>query len=575
MTGLNPSLETAERVAQAQVVAFPRAASPALAPAPSDAPEAPAPQDDMDSAPDAPIVGEGNEVEASGKKKRRVVRDFIDEINSEYALVLMGSRAVVMRETPDAPIEDRVRVLSVDAFKTYLANRHFSRVVTFKNKDGEEDEKTVRVNYAKAWLQSPDRRTYDGIEFYPDRADASGTEGYFNLWRGFGVAPSTEPPADRAKKYSTFRDHVFTNIANGNEAHFQWIWHWFARIVQRPRERVGTSIVLRGKMGTGKTVAGDVIGSLFPSHYFLVDDTRYLTGNFNAHMASCLLLQVDEGFWAGDKAAEGRLKGLVTSKTQMIENKGVDPIRLTNYVSLLFSSNESWVVPAGVDERRFAVFDVGSASKENHGYFAELYKQLDEGGREALLADLLALDLNAQGAPDVRRIPKTSALLEQKLRSLDPVPAWWFERLNAGAATHRATKWRKKMPIMTLFNDYLRTAERIGIRRKSDQTAFGMAMRKLVPDLRTVKSNEEVETIGVDGRTIVETRRVNCWILPALEDCRIAFAEILTQAVEWESADDAAEISDENGGRAGAEAGGRETWAPEPWADEAPVDYPE
>ena len=62
-----------------------------------------------------------------------------------------------------------------------------------------------------------------------------------------------------------------------------------------------------------------VIGSLFPRHYFLVDDPRYVTGQFNAHMATCLLLQADEAVWAGDKSAEGRLKGLITSPIQQIE----------------------------------------------------------------------------------------------------------------------------------------------------------------------------------------------------------------------------------------------------------------
>ncbi len=149
-------------------------------------------------------------------------------------------------------------------------------------------------------------------------------------------------------------------------------------------------------------------------------------------MASCLLLQVDEGFWAGDKAAEGRLKGLATAQKQMIEAKGVDPIRLDNYVRLMFSSNEDWVIPAGLEERRFCVLDVAPHVAQNHAYFAEMDAEMANGGREAFLADLLAYDLDAPGAPNVRIIPKTAALLEQKLRSLDPVTSWWFERLCDG-----------------------------------------------------------------------------------------------------------------------------------------------
>ena len=110
--------------------------------------------------------------------------------------------------------------------------------------------------------------------------------------------------------------------------------------MQRPRERIGVALVMRGLMGSGKTKIGEVMGSLFPRHYFLVDDPRYVTGRFSAHMATCLLLQADEAVWAGDKAAEGRLKGLVTSTIQQIEAKGIDPIRLPNYVRLIMTSNE-------------------------------------------------------------------------------------------------------------------------------------------------------------------------------------------------------------------------------------------
>jgi Family of unknown function (DUF5906) len=114
------------------------------------------------------------------------------------------------------------------------------------------------------------------------------------------------------------------------------------------------------------------------------DEARYITGQFNAHMASCLLLQADEAVWAGDKAAEGRLKGIITSETQMIESKGVDPIRLRNFLRVIMTSNEGWVVPAGMDERRFCVLDVGSGCAQNHEYFGEMDDELNAGGRERL-----------------------------------------------------------------------------------------------------------------------------------------------------------------------------------------------
>lgn len=460
--------------------------------------------------------------------------DVIDELNREYAFVLVGSRAVIIREQPSAPVEDRIRVLSLDAFKSYMQNRGSTISRREKQDDGSYEVVKSFRKHAPYWLASKRRRTFVGIEFFPDPNGASGAPGYFNLYRGFSVQPDlVTAPSERWKKYKVFRDHLLTNICVGDDAHFKWIWAWLAHLIQRPRERIGTAIVLRGLMGVGKTIVGDVVGSLIASHYFLVDDQRYVVGQFNAHMASCLLLQVDEGVWAGDKSAEGRLKGLVTAPKQMIEAKGVDPIRLNNFVRIIFTSNSDWVVPAGMDERRFAVFDVGALAKENHGYFAEMFRELDNGGREALLADLLGHDLDAPGAPNLRVIPKTEALLEQKIRSLDPIPAWWLGRLDDGSQTHRATGWRAKIPIQTVFNDFLRNADKLGVRRKAAETEFSIHLRRLVPGLKRVRSMEEVEVFGDDGRVTTVTRRVWCWEFPSLSDCRRAFEKAIGQSFPW------------------------------------------
>ncbi|PPQ37094.1 hypothetical protein SAMN06265338_13413 [Rhodoblastus acidophilus] len=520
--------EIAKTIESATVLAFPGKAAEKIADGPalvegdgghgrgSDDPPPPDGPDDVD----------GDDSDGRG--------GAIAQLNRTHALVLLGSRAVVMREQPDGPVEDRVRYMSPDAFKTYFQNKKVRKVSRVLDKEtGEWVQKVTYVNLAPLWLASPDRRTYDGIEFFPDPRNAQGTPRYFNIWRGFGVEPSSDVPEERAKKYTVFRDHVFTNVCCGDKDLFEWTWAWLAHLIQRPRERIGTAIVLRGKMGVGKTVLGQVIGSLFPSHYFLVDDPRYLTGQFNAHMASCLLLQVDEGFWAGDKAAEGRLKGLVTADKQMIEAKGVDPIRLDNYVRLLFSSNNDWVVPAGMDERRFAVFDVGDYAKENHGYFRELYAQMDSGGREALLADLLAYDLDREGAPNVRVIPKTGALLEQKIRTLDPIPMWLYGRLIDGAQTHRKSKWEGTVPIRTLHNDYLRFAEKTGVKRKASDIEFGIALKKLLPDLTESRKRQWVEEIGADGRPTEVEKRVRCYEFPDLAACRDTFQEAMRQPIDW------------------------------------------
>lgn len=428
----------------------------------------------------------------------------MDAMNAEWAIVLMGSKAVILREQPDGPIEDRMRVISIDAFKAWHLNRFTQR----RDKDGE-----IKVmTHATAWLHDKRRRQFAGIEFSPGDGGPV-TEGYYNLWRGFSVVPR------EGGDWSIFRDHVWTNVAHGDVVTFDWVMAWFAHIVQFPRERIGTALVLRGAMGSGKSKVGEVFGSLIQSHYFMVDDPRYVTGQFNAHMASCLLLQAEEAVWAGDKAAEGRLKGLVTSKFQMIEQKGIDPIRLDNFVRLIMTSNEDWVVPAGKDERRFCVLDVAPNVAQNHDYFRAMDEQLNNGGREALLAHLLSLDISGI---NLRQIPMTSALLEQKLRSLDSVDGWWLQRLMEGAPTRAHSHWPVSVAKEELHDDYIAYADKIGIKRRSMESEMGLKLGKLMPGLAESRPYDE----KVD-------RRRRHYLLPGLGEARAAFDAALNQPNGW------------------------------------------
>lgn len=433
----------------------------------------------------------------------------VEKMNAEWAFVLMGSKAVAVRELPNAPVEDRVRVLALESLRAKYLNK-FTEIVA-------ADGKIKPVTWATAWLSSHDRRDYDGIEFFPSTTGETGTPGYLNLWRGLSVEPR------QGGSYAIFRDHLLNNACGGDNHLFRWVFGWFAHMVRCPRDRVGTAIVFRGLMGTGKSKIGEVFGSLLQSHYFMVDDPRYIVGQFNAHMASCLLLQAEEAVWAGDKAAEGRLKGLITSDTQMIEAKGVDSIRLKNYVRLIMTSNEDWVVPAGKDERRFCVLDIHPRCAKNYDYFREMDAELDAGGREALLYDLMNFDLSTVNP---REIPKTGALLEQKLRSLDSVESWWFERLMSGRTLRGEDGWLGEVAAVRLFGDYIHQADQIGIRRKSEMTAFAMKLRKLVPAIVRIRAT------FYDGET--DQRRLWGYVMPTLEDCRAAFAEAVGQEVDWD-----------------------------------------
>jgi hypothetical protein len=191
------------------------------------------------------------------------------------------------------------------------------------------------------------------------------------------------------------------------------------------------------------------------------------------------------------------------------------------------TSNEDWVVPAGKDERRFAVLDVNPRCAQNSEYFRTMDAELADGGFEHLLAALLAFNLDSV---DLRKIPRTEALLEQKIRSLDSVESWWFGRLQAGTTTHAVDEWKTDIPVQTLFGDYITTSEKIGVRRKQEEHVFGKKLGRLVSSLGRRRPRMEVESEGGRG---FKSERVRCYVLPDLETCRRDFERVVQQAVTW------------------------------------------
>jgi Family of unknown function (DUF5906) len=401
----------------------------------------------------------------------------ITELNARYAVVLVGNQTVILKEGVSAEGRADFSFLTVSAFSQWLANRYI----------GGEDAKPIPL--ARHWLTHPLRRQYEGITFVPQRE----IDGYYNLWRGFAAEPASGD-------CSRFLDHIRDNVCRRNPELYRWVISWFADLFQHPGRKCGTALALRGKQGVGKTILGKMIGEMLGDHYVAVSDPRYVTGRFNAHLVSCLLLHADEGFWAGDHAAEGKLKDLITGDFQFIEFKGKEPVKIRNYVRLLVTGNPDWIVPAGMEERRFAVLDVGEDRMQDHAYFAAIETQMGEGGRAALLDYLLSYDLSGV---NLRQIPETAALLDQKIASLPPEKGWLLDFLRDGRLPWGCDDERR-CPAAALYDHYVRHANRQGARRKSIEMQIAGFLKQAIPGL--CKSRETYQ-----GRCC----RDLCWKLMA------------------------------------------------------------
>lgn len=405
----------------------------------------------------------------------------IDKFNLRYAYVTVGSKGRVLEEYTSAAGDLDFRLLDKETFIT--------RNSAIQNQKGKP--------LAKLWLESKKRRTFEDIIFDPANKDPR----FYNMWRGFSCTPLP------GYNHLRFLDHILDNVSQGDEALYNWIIGWFAQIIQRPGEKIGTSLALRGVQGCGKTLVGQQIGKLIKPYYRIVADARHVTGNFNAHLAGTLLLQAEEAFWAGDKAAEGMLKHLVTSAEFLLERKGVDAVPVQNFTRLLTTTNHNWVVPAALEERRFAVVDVSDKHAQDAAYFGAIVRDLESDGYANLLHYLLNFDL---GAVNLRHIPQTDALLDQKLESLEPQDKWWLECLQDGQidAGH---DWPAEIRVDSLYASYLHYCNRHGARRPLDGRQLGQALKKRVPAIKKIRKRDGDE-------------RYQSYVLPDLETCRDQFS---------------------------------------------------
>jgi Family of unknown function (DUF5906)/RepB DNA-primase from phage plasmid len=432
-------------------------------------------------------------------RARQAVEEPILELNKAFAVVRVANKAAILNEHLDGEGKPTFSLLSPDSFRLLIANNQ-----------------SVDAN---DWIASPLRREYEGITFAP----AGSPPGYYNLWRGFAVKPSESGSCE------LFKAHLKENVCQGSEELFAWVFGWFADIFQHPAEKCGTSLVLRGKMGVGKSIVGDTFGHLLGTHYVQTADPRYVTGRFNAHLVRCLLFHCDEAFWAGDRAAEGKLKDLVTGKRHPIELKGFEVFFVPNFVRLFVNGNPNWLVPAGMEERRFGTLDVGEAHMQDIPYFRAIAEELNRGGYERLLFELLSFDLSQV---ELRVIPKTDALLDQKIETLPPEKAWWLDVLKNGRLPWCDLDNPAKCPGKALFNSYINHTKTTGIFRRKIETAIGMFIRTVVP--KDAGFYTKVESYTFPTALGIEVDRGTVYTFPPLVKCRQAFDEMLGQNIKWE-----------------------------------------
>jgi len=403
-------------------------------------------------------------------KAKDIRTEAVEKMNRKYAIIKMGGQTLIMEDDPEQNVE---AFLKPGDFNMWFKNRY----IWIPKEDGSSTKKPI----AEIWLGHENRRQYKNVVFAPGQEVGENT---YNLWKGFAVDPVDGD-------WSLMEEHIFVNLCGGNREHFDFFLKWCSGVIRYCAgefdRRPEIAIILHGTRGFGKDTFCNLFGQIFGRHYASVSQKEHLLGKFNEALKNCVFCHAAETFWAGDKAAEGVLKDLITNDYMFFEAKYRSAIRLRSSINLIISSNpeNAWVIPAGAFERRFFLPTM-STKKPSYSFFTELRKQWASGGAEAMLFDLMNV-IDVQQS-DFFDLPKTDGLKQQVEISMTLEEKFWFECLNHNFEL----RWGGNVSSKTIYEMFCLFCQRIQHKgRLQNQKTFSGILSKYI--------GERSKTVKIDG----------------------------------------------------------------------------
>lgn len=402
--------------------------------------------------------------------------------NKKYASVLYAGKHRILKKELNQDNQFRYNFLKQSDFLGIHQNQQI------------EVGKDTYMDAAKAWLKHPACATYLGGVYFkpvpfgePDPFENDPPNARrFNLWQGFLVQPK-KGTVKKQKLTELIYLHIFEVICSSDDDLFAYVIYWIAYTIQNPDKPAGVALIMRGDKGTGKGILGNFLLTLWGSHGVQIGSTS-LTKKFNAQLSDASFVFADEVFVSGSKQDEATLKMLVTEPQMVIEPKGIDSYSQPNYLKILMATNENYAVPATKDERRYCVVDVADSKRGNADYFKKLLTACDDPDVQAnFLNDMLTLDLTDF---DIRVVPETKALRDQRMMTLNSVAQWLLDSLNTGMFFGEQ-QWYTTFSTHALYESYTNWAN---VHRVAKNERFS-----------SVKMSEYLAKIGYKKKRIRDT----------------------------------------------------------------------
>ena len=502
----------------------------------------------------ARVAGWNGQVTASDEIKPLVKNQTLaklEEFNDRHGVVMVNGQAMYVYRERDG---NTGRMTTRFSRQADLRVRYQPETVMSVSNNGANGQKVERKPLFDVWNSWDGRRTYDQLVFKPKSGLIAGDQilpdgPHLNLYQGLDIVPQKGDCSLTLK-------HIREIWCDGRDAAYEYVIGWLARMIQRPGERGHTVLVLRSGQGTGKNIIVDILIDAFGEHATVAVKPDDLTGRFNDHLGTSVLVFANEAIWGGRKEQEGILKSLVTDKELPVERKYLPKYRVPNCCHLIMASNNDWVAPVDLDDRRFVILDVSEARKGDQAYFDALSREISNGGAQAFIHYLMHYDISSF---EPRTLPELGIDQATKrdaiVRGLNSVDAWWLECLDAGSISlgwltsgyafqtrpNLALNWESEgleIEKTELYEAYCAWAQKH--RRHSEQAnTFGKKLKEL--------------TKATVSRPVRNGDRPRCYKMPDLMECRRSWEQ--RARIPWDWGEDLPEMDAQTEGQSSDKTG--------------------
>ena len=369
-----------------------------------------------------------------------------------------------------------------------------------------------------AFFASPTTVMFDGITFDPRPTGPS----VINLWTGPTVmgVPGAFPIIQQ------FIDEV---VANGDPVVATYLMNFMAHMLQRPEEKPRVILVLMGGQGTGKGTFSRMLQSIWSRTTLITNRIDDVTGKFNGVLERKFVIWLDEALFVGNYEATEALKSQISEPTISIHAKYHEPRNTFSCHRYFAATNASHFARTDADDRRFVYLPVSDRYKGNRAYWDTLNGALASLELPALVDHLQNRNL-AFFDPTER--PGSTALVEQKIKSLTGFDQWWYSALQTGDFRLQGYPWAYGSPEALdseapFFSSASGLVCNYGIYAKANNLRERINERDLKDHLSKLCPSAQYKRMQQGGK------QCRGYDIPALPVARAEFEKFIGGPLEW------------------------------------------